>query len=116
LVQPLPVLRHVLRTSDRPAATSHRAANVGGAASPRLECGLLLLYSSRQVASCARASARPANKRPNGTVFQFFTYTYDANGNRITQADGTGATTFTYEALDRLTAAACPRCDLPCGR
>jgi RHS repeat-associated protein len=29
-------------------------------------------------------------------------YTYDANGNRITQADSSGTTTFSYDALNRL--------------
>ncbi|MGH2372768.1 MAG: hypothetical protein ACRDIC_04735, partial [bacterium] len=33
-------------------------------------------------------------------------YSYDANGNRLTQADLSGITTFTYDALNRLTGAA----------
>jgi RHS repeat-associated protein len=41
-------------------------------------------------------------------VLQAFAYTYDANGNRLTQADATGTTTFTYDALNRLTQAAHP--------
>ncbi|MDR7552929.1 MAG: RHS repeat-associated core domain-containing protein, partial [Armatimonadota bacterium] len=48
------------------------------------------------------------HRRPNGAVFQSFSYTYDANGNRLTQADGTGTTTFTYDALNRLTGAVYP--------
>jgi len=48
------------------------------------------------------------HKRPDSAIFQSFTYNYDANGNRVSQADGTGTTTFTYDALNRLTAAAYP--------
>jgi RHS repeat-associated protein len=44
----------------------------------------------------------------NGTM-QSFTYTYDANGNRISQVDSpSGTTTFTYDPLNRLTQAAYP--------
>lgn len=48
------------------------------------------------------------HKRPDGSTFQSFTYGYDANGNRVSQADGTGTTTFTYDVLNRLTTGAYP--------
>jgi RHS repeat-associated protein len=48
------------------------------------------------------------HKSPGGAVLQSFAYTYDPNGNRLTQADSTGTTTFTYDALNRLTQAAHP--------
>lgn len=48
------------------------------------------------------------HKRQDASTFQSFTYGYDANGNRLSQADGTGTTTFTYDASNRLTAAAYP--------
>lgn len=48
------------------------------------------------------------HKAPAGAVLQSFTYTYDANGDRLTQTDSSGTTTFTYDALNRLTQAAYP--------
>lgn len=48
------------------------------------------------------------HKQPDGSVFQSFSYGYDANGNRIAQADSTGSTSFSYDALDRLTGATYP--------
>jgi RHS repeat-associated protein len=37
-----------------------------------------------------------------GSTTQRFTYTYDANDNRLTAANGAGIDTMTYDALDRL--------------
>lgn len=48
------------------------------------------------------------HRAPGGATLQAFTYTYDLNGNRLTQVDSTGTTSFTYDALDRLTQAAYP--------
>jgi RHS repeat-associated protein len=48
------------------------------------------------------------HKSPGGATLQAFSYTYDANGNRITQADSTGSTSFGYDALNRLVSAAYP--------
>ncbi len=44
---------------------------------------------------------------PTGSI-QNATYTYDANGNRLTQIDSSGQTTFTYDALNRLNQAVYP--------
>ncbi len=44
---------------------------------------------------------------PGGSI-QNVSYTYDANGNRFTQIDSSGQTTFTYDALNRLTQAVYP--------
>ena len=41
-------------------------------------------------------------------MFQTFSYTYDPNGNRITQADPSGTTTSGYDALNRLIQATYP--------
>jgi RHS repeat-associated protein len=48
------------------------------------------------------------DKAPGGATFQSTSYTYDQNGNRLTQADSSGTTTFAYDALNRLTQAAHP--------
>ncbi len=48
------------------------------------------------------------HKAPGGAAFQTISYTYDANGNRITQADTSGTTTLGYDALNRLVQAAYP--------
>jgi RHS repeat-associated protein len=48
------------------------------------------------------------DKAPGGVTFQSTSYTYDQNGNRISQTDSSGATTFAYDALNRLTQAAYP--------
>jgi RHS repeat-associated protein len=48
------------------------------------------------------------HKGPGGAAFQIISYTYDANGNRITQADSSGTTTSGYDALNRLVQAAYP--------
>jgi RHS repeat-associated protein len=48
------------------------------------------------------------DKAPGGATFQSTSYTYDQNGNRLTQADSSGTTSFAYDALNRLTQAAYP--------
>jgi RHS repeat-associated protein len=48
------------------------------------------------------------HKAPGGATLQSFAYTYDKNGNRISQADPTGTTSFAYDALNRLVNAAYP--------
>ncbi len=48
------------------------------------------------------------DRAPGGTTFQSVSYTYDQNGNRLTQVDPSGTTTLTYDALNRLTQAAYP--------
>jgi RHS repeat-associated protein len=48
------------------------------------------------------------HKRPDASTFQFFNYGYDPNGNRTSQADDTGTTTFTYDPINRLTGASYP--------
>jgi RHS repeat-associated protein len=48
------------------------------------------------------------HKGPGGAAFQTISYTYDANGNRITQADTSGTTTLSYDALNRLVQVAYP--------
>ncbi len=48
------------------------------------------------------------HKAPGGAAFQTIAYTYDANGNRITQGDSSGTTTFGYDALNRLIQASYP--------
>lgn len=49
-----------------------------------------------------------SHRSPSGSQFWYFQYTYDANGNRLTQNDASGTATFTYDALNRLTAATYP--------
>jgi RHS repeat-associated protein len=48
------------------------------------------------------------DKAPGGATFQSTSYTHDPNGNRLTQADSSGTTTFAYDALNRLIQAAHP--------
>ncbi|MDI6773092.1 MAG: RHS repeat-associated core domain-containing protein [bacterium] len=48
------------------------------------------------------------DKAPGGATFQSTGYTHDPNGNRLTQADSSGTTTFAYDALNRLIQAAHP--------
>ncbi|HEV8353711.1 MAG TPA: hypothetical protein VGR24_05885, partial [bacterium] len=48
------------------------------------------------------------HKTPGGGTLQSFVYTYDENGNRLTQTDSTGKATFVYDDLNRLTRAAYP--------
>jgi RHS repeat-associated protein len=48
------------------------------------------------------------DKTPGGTPFQATSYAYDPNGNRISQTDPSGQTTFGYDDLNRLTTAAYP--------
>jgi RHS repeat-associated protein len=48
------------------------------------------------------------DKVPGGATFQSVAYGYDQNGNRISQTDSSGTTTFAYDALNRLTQAAHP--------
>jgi RHS repeat-associated protein len=48
------------------------------------------------------------HKRPDASPFQFFNYGYDANGNRTSQTDDSGTTTFTYDPLNRVTGATYP--------
>jgi RHS repeat-associated protein len=48
------------------------------------------------------------HKAPGGATLQSFAYTYDQNGNRVSQADSTGSTSYGYDALNRLTSAAYP--------
>ncbi len=43
-----------------------------------------------------------------GTTVGSFGYSYDGDGNRQTATDGTGTTTYGYDALDRLTTAGTP--------
>jgi len=43
-----------------------------------------------------------------GATLATFSYTYDADGNRLTATDGGGTTTYGYDALDRLTGAQAP--------
>jgi RHS repeat-associated protein len=48
------------------------------------------------------------DKAPGGATFQSVSYTYDQNGNRLTQTDSSGTTSFAYDVLNRLTQAAHP--------
>jgi len=48
-----------------------------------------------------------AHQGPAGPI-QNVSYTYDPNGNRLTQADSTGTSSFTYDPLNRLTQAVYP--------
>jgi RHS repeat-associated protein len=48
------------------------------------------------------------DRAPGGAVITSVAYTYDANGNRTTQSDPSGQTTYGYDALNRLTGAAYP--------
>jgi RHS repeat-associated protein len=48
------------------------------------------------------------HKAPGGVAFQTISYTYDLNGNRITQVDSSGTTTMGYDALNRLVQAGYP--------
>lgn len=43
-----------------------------------------------------------------GGAFATISYTYDANGNRVSMGDTSGTTTFSYDALNRLTQAVYP--------
>ncbi len=48
------------------------------------------------------------HRSPGGATLESLTYSYDVNGNRLSQADGSGTTTFLYDGLNRLTQAAYP--------
>lgn len=53
--------------------------------------------------SSAVGVARPPDPTPPNPADTFVTYAYDAVGNRLSEATYLGATTYTYDAADRLT-------------
>ncbi len=79
-------------------ATTYGYDAVGNRTSMRDRKGVTGTYSYDQVNRLTQVSA-------GGVTIS---YTYDANGNRLTLTDPTGTTTYTYDALDRLTRTAYP--------
>jgi len=62
--------------------------------------------AGRRITMSYDALDRVVEKRFDGTVFA--SYSYDANGNRVGMRDSRGATNYTYDALNRLTASTDP--------
>lgn len=62
--------------------------------------------AGRRITMAYDALDRLTEKRHDGALFA--SYSYDANGNRVGMRDARGATSYTYDALNRLVASADP--------